>query len=61
MSSAKTQAQAPARSLDQRMEALKRAKRDKVTRIRVGLRAAVHKIDIHLGEEVVFLFFARWK
>src|SRR4029077_11807425 len=36
-----------------------RANSDEITRVRVRLRAAIHKIDIHLGEKVVFLLFAR--
>src|SRR6059058_3942406 len=34
---------------------------DQIIGIRISLGAAVHKIDVHLGDEVVFLFFARRK
>ena len=43
------------------MNRRRRSKRDEITRIRVRLRTAVHKIDVHLGQKVVFLLLARQK
>src|SRR4029077_11807530 len=41
-----------------RMDRRRRTERDKITGIRVRLRSAVDKIDIHLSNEVVFLLLA---